>query len=229
MTASKIILVLGLTFGTAVTGSALAMGGDQAAPSPAAGFEAVPDTGAGVSPSGGSPTPPSTPTTAARPSDQLAASPSKVPADPYAPPAAQDHQPGHEDLRPNPYDGPVSASFDFTPASRQQNGGTGYNAADSFAPAPSCSHQCITKGVAYLHGSDVEIVVETSVPAQIFISVTAVIDGDEKIWLDWTSFGHTSHTWLLEDLVPGVTYYVMASATDDHQYTSYAWGEFTLP
>ena len=229
MTASKIILVLSLTLGTAVAGGTLAISTNPGAPSPAAAFEAGAHPGADLKPMGTNPTPPSAPTTV-DPGDETPASPIELSASTKpGQPTSPDHRTPADRPRPNPGDGGLDASFDFTPLRRPQNGGTNHNAADSFVANPSCSHQCITKGVAYLHGNDVEIVVETNVPAQIFISVTAVIDGEEEIWLDWTSFGHTSHTWLLEDLVPGETYHVMATATDDNQYTSYAWGEFTLP
>jgi hypothetical protein len=223
VTASKIILVLSLTLAIAAAGAALVLGTDPAAPSSAA-TAAVAGPEAGLTSLGTNPTPSSAPTAVGLPAFREA----PASAEP-TPPAPPDHGTPDDDPRPNPSDDGLNASVDFTPLGRPQNGRTNHNAADSFVANPSCSHQCITKGVAHLHGNDVEIVVETNVPAQIFISVTAVIDGEEEIWLDWTSFGHTSHTWLLEDLAPGVTYHVMATATDDNQYTSYAWGEFTLP
>jgi hypothetical protein len=212
VTASKIILVIALTLGAAGVGSTLAITGDPAAgPTPASAFDAANDSDRRVANPTANPTPPLTHATAA--DEDPAASPAEVPAD-DTPPV-------------EPYQ---SMSFDFTPLAPQNNGSVGHNAADSFVAVPSCSHQCITKGVARVQGNDVEIVVETNVPAQIWISVVATIDGEEEHWADWTAtFGHTSHTWLLEDLVPGVTYYVMAAATDDNQYTSHAWGEFTLP
>jgi len=129
-------------------------------------------------------------------------------------------------------EGAVPVPFGLIVPADQHGGSNGYNASGSLAAAPSCSHRCITKGVAYIHGTDVELVVETNVPAQLFITVVADLDGNgtyEWDWSDSTAFGYTSHSWMLEDLVPGQTYYVMATATDDNLDTDYAWGEFTLP
>lgn len=121
------------------------------------------------------------------------------------------------------------ATFDLTAPRASQGGPT---AADAFAAAPSCSHQCIVKGVAYVQGTDVEIVVETSVRTQLVITVVADLDHDgsyEGHYYDSTAFGYTSHSWVLEDVVPGQTYYVMVAATDSNLYTSHASGPFTVP
>jgi hypothetical protein len=106
------------------------------------------------------------------------------------------------------------------------------DAADGYAAAPSCAHRCITSGVAYAHGDDVELVVETSIPVSFYISVVADLDDDldyEMQLVDSTAFGYTSHSWTLEDAVPGQIYYVMVSATDANFHIDNAWGEFTLP
>jgi hypothetical protein len=220
VTAPKIILILVLTLGIAGTASSLVLADDQSQSVRAATLDDGDASGARTRRA--RPTTPPAPTTTA------AAVAPIVARAPHTSPAGPDHDAPADEPRPEPHND-LNASFDFTPQPPQQNGGANHNAADSFAAAPSCSHQCITKGIAYAHGNDVEIVVETNVPAQIWISVVATIDGEERHWEDWTYHGETSHTWLLEDLTPGVTYYVMAAATDDDQYTSYAWGEFTLP
>jgi len=126
-------------------------------------------------------------------------------------------------------DRPVPAGFDFTappkkPGSPTLGGPTG------LAVEPSCSHQCITKGVAYPRGFGVELIVETSVPAQLFITAIADLDGDgeyEDLHADSTGFLVTTRTWVIDHLEPGQTYYVMAAATDEHQHTAHVWGEFT--
>src|SRR5829696_8622847 len=101
---------------------------------------------------------------------------------------------------------------------------------DELAVAPSCSHQCITSGVAYPRGFGAELVVETSVPASLFITAIADLDGDgdyEDVHVESTPFGLTAHSWSLDHLQPGETYHVMATATDEHDHTAYVWGEFT--
>lgn len=128
-------------------------------------------------------------------------------------------------------DRPVPAAF-ASIVVPQAGGPVGAGAADGYAAAPSCAHRCITKGVAYAHGSDVELVIETSVPVQLYISVVADLDHDgleELVAVDSTAFGYTSYSFVIEDVVPGETYYVMVGATDSNLYTDYAWGEFTLP
>lgn len=127
---------------------------------------------------------------------------------------------------------PQPTEFALTMPAQPQDGSNGISASDSLAPAPSCAHQCITKGIAYAHGSGVEIVVETSVPVQLFLSIVADLDHDgnyDDYWVESTVFGYTSYSWVIDNLVAGETYHVMAAATDGDQYTSYAWGQFTLP
>ena len=104
--------------------------------------------------------------------------------------------------------------------------------ADDLSAGPWCNVQCITKGVAYEHGTGVEIVVETSVQAQILVTVVRDVDGDDVpdlIGSANTPGLDTQLHWVLEDLEPGATYYGMATATDVYGNTSYAWGQFTMP
>lgn len=104
--------------------------------------------------------------------------------------------------------------------------------ADDLSAGPWCNVQCITKGVAYEHGTGVEIVVETSVEAQILVTVVRDADGDDVpdlIGSADTPGLDTSLQFVLEDLEPGATYYGMATATDMYGNTSYAWGHFTMP
>jgi hypothetical protein len=126
-------------------------------------------------------------------------------------------------------DRPVPAGLGLiAPAAKPKVGGLG--GANSLAAVPSCSHQCITKGVAYPRGFGAELVVETSVPAKLFITAIADVDGDgdyEETHVESTPFGLTSHSWALDHLEPATTYHVMAAATDEHNHTAYVWGQFT--
>jgi hypothetical protein len=101
---------------------------------------------------------------------------------------------------------------------------------DAFSAGPGCAYQCIVSGIAYPRGFGAELVVETKVPADLWMSVIADTDGDG----DWdfseyeTSPGKVKkHSWALDHLEPGQIYYAMVAATDEHDDTSYAWGEFT--
>ena len=104
----------------------------------------------------------------------------------------------------------------------------------SFSAGPECVYQCITSGVAYPRGFGAELVVETSVPANIFLSVVADTSGDgayggsDDYHASTNSYGMTSElSWSLDHLDPGQEYVVMAAATDAHGDTSYAYGSFT--
>lgn len=105
---------------------------------------------------------------------------------------------------------------------------------DSLSAGPWCNAQCITKGVAYQHGSGVELVVETSVPAEILVAIWLDEDGDYQAD-PGTTQGETSSglvtefSWAPEDLDLGATYYGTVWATDMYGNTSYAWGTFTVP
>lgn len=98
------------------------------------------------------------------------------------------------------------------------------------AVAPSCSHRCITKGVAHPRGFGALIEVETTVPAKLFLSVVADLDDNgtyEDTHVETTPHGVQHHEWALDHLEPGQTYYGMVAATDEHGHVDYAWGEFT--
>jgi hypothetical protein len=126
-------------------------------------------------------------------------------------------------------DRPVPAGFDFT-APPKKPGAPVFGGPTGLAVEPSCSVQCIKKGVAYPRGFGAELVVETTVPAQLLITAIADLDDNgtyEDVHADSTGFLVTSRTWDLDHLEPGQTYYVMAAATDEHQHTAYVWGEFT--
>lgn len=107
---------------------------------------------------------------------------------------------------------------------------SGYTHGAAFSAGPGCRYQCITEGVAYPRGFGAELVVATSVPARIFLSIAADTTGDGNYdFADSTnSFGRvTDFSWALDHLEPGQEYLVMAAATDEYDDTSYAWGRFT--
>jgi hypothetical protein len=128
-------------------------------------------------------------------------------------------------------DGPVPAGLGFTAPPQPQGGSPAIvGGPGGLAVAPSCSHQCITRGVAYPRGFGAELVVETSVPAELFLSVVADLDDDgDYEWseFDWSDPGVTEHTWALDHLEPGTTYHAMVAATDGDGHTAHAWGQFT--
>lgn len=100
----------------------------------------------------------------------------------------------------------------------------------SLSAGPWCQYQCIRSGIAYPRGFGAELVVETKVAADIFMSVVVDGDGDgdyELVGTDDSPGKVKSHSWALDHLDPGQTYYVMVTATDQYDDTSYAWGEFT--
>jgi hypothetical protein len=231
---TKIVgFVLALAFTTTVASTALATSRDD---------RTAQSTSPSLQPmSGDAPEPTTTSSTMASPEAVATTPPPEThasvrePARAVAPPADHRPPPGHTTpigpIGELDDDGPVPAAFDIV-GPTHKGGSNGNSASDSLAAAPSCSHQCITKGVAYLHGAGVELVIETSVPAQLYISVVADLDHDgnyESNWIEATAFGYSSYSWVLEGLTEGETYYVMVAATDDNFDTSYAWGEFTLP
>ncbi len=126
--------------------------------------------------------------------------------------------------------GPVPAGLGFMTPPHQGAPTVGHGGPGGLAAAPSCSHQCISKGVAYPRGFGVELLVETTVPARLFITAIADVDGDgdyEDSHAEWTLPGVREHSWPIDHLAPGQTYHVMATATDEHGHTSYVWGTFT--
>jgi hypothetical protein len=124
-------------------------------------------------------------------------------------------------------DSPVPEGLGFRAPPKTSEGGTttGHGGPSSLSAGPGCEYQCITKGVAYPRGFGAELVVATSVPAQIYL---AVVTEGEEYFAATTSPGMTSElTWALDDLEPGTTYHAMVGATDAHGHTSHAWGTFT--
>ncbi|WP_436794376.1 hypothetical protein [Actinospongicola halichondriae] len=100
----------------------------------------------------------------------------------------------------------------------------------SYSVGPGCHVQCITSGVAYPRGFGAELVVKTSVDADIFVSVIADTDGDgdyDFSEFTWSDGAVDDFRWTLDHLDPGQTYYAMAAATDDNDKTAHAFGEFT--
>lgn len=90
----------------------------------------------------------------------------------------------------------------------------------------SCAYQCIESGVAYPRGFGALLVVETYVPAQLFLSV--VVDNADYDLVDsYNSPGiATDFSWALDHLDPGQRYYVTAAATDENGHSAYAYGSF---
>ncbi|MBI2706031.1 MAG: hypothetical protein HYX32_12190 [Actinobacteria bacterium] len=124
---------------------------------------------------------------------------------------------------------PVPAALDFK-APPEPAAVNGYGGPGGLAVAPSCSHQCITRGVAYARGFGAELIVETSMPATLLLTAVADLDGSgdyETVLADWSPGRVSTYSWALDHLQPGQTYYVMAAATDEDDRTAYAWGEFT--
>lgn len=118
-------------------------------------------------------------------------------------------------------DGLDLSAFPDTPQADGPVAGDGPQIAAGF----SCAYQCIKSGVAYPRGFGALLVVETHVPARLFVSV--VDDNNDAV-------GHTNSTgmvtelsWSLDDLEPGQTYYAIVAATDENDDTAYAYGEFT--
>jgi hypothetical protein len=100
----------------------------------------------------------------------------------------------------------------------------------SLSAGPGCAYQCIASGVAYPRGFGAELVVTTKVKADLFMTVVADLDGDgeyEYHDYDYSDPNVTEHSWSLDHLEPGQTYYAMVAATDEHGDTSHAFGEFT--
>lgn len=125
---------------------------------------------------------------------------------------------------------PVPAGLDLVAPPQQTGAPNDHGGPTGLAVEPSCSHQCISRGVAYPRGFGAELIVETTVPATLFLTVVADLDGNgsyEDLHVESTPDAVTEHTWALDHLEPGQTYHVMAAATDDDDHTAYVWGEFT--
>lgn len=98
-----------------------------------------------------------------------------------------------------------------------------------FRAGPWCNFQCITSGVAYLHGSGVRLVVETSVPAEIYMYGWRVDDPGDSLGTSGSPGPVSSFEWEVPDLEPGGTYYAAVWATDEYSNSSFAEGTFTIP
>jgi hypothetical protein len=94
----------------------------------------------------------------------------------------------------------------------------------TFAAGFSCAYQCIKSGVAYPRGIGALLVVETHVPARLFMTV---IDDDNDL-VDATNSNYlvSDFSWALDHLEPGQTYFAMVAATDENDDTAYAYGHF---
>lgn len=110
------------------------------------------------------------------------------------------------------------------PAPTPHDGPSGYTT------GPGCHASCIESGVAYPRGFGAELVVKTTVDADIFISVIADTDADgdwEFSEFAWSDGKVDDFRWALDHLDPDQTYYAMVAATDDNDKTDHAFGEFT--
>lgn len=125
---------------------------------------------------------------------------------------------------------PVPAGLGLTAPPKQTGSPGNHVGPTDLAIEASCSHQCISRGVAYPRGFGVELVVETTVPATLFLTVVADLDDNgtyEDLHVESTPFAVSEHAWALDHLEPGQTYHVMAAATDANAHTAYVWGAFT--
>lgn len=120
--------------------------------------------------------------------------------------------------------GDIPEDVDLTTFPGAPEGPTPVGDGPTFTAGLSCAYQCIRSGVAYPRGFGALLVVETHVPAQIFISV---VDADsDPVGFTNSPGMATEFSFALDHLEPGRTYLAMAAATDENGDTSYAWGEF---
>jgi len=129
-------------------------------------------------------------------------------------------------------DGLVPEGMDLTSIPGAPEGGHAlpHSASDSLSAGPGCDYQCIASGVAYPRGFGAQLVVETKVPADLFMTVVADADDDGEYELHEVTYSPgkvTEFSWNLDHLDPGQRYYAMVAATDQHGDTSHAFGEFT--
>ena len=125
---------------------------------------------------------------------------------------------------------PVPAGLDLTAPPKPTGSPNDHVGPTDLAVEASCSHQCISRGVAYPRGFGAELVVETTVPATLFLTVVADLDGNgtyEDLHVESTPYAVSDHAWALDHLEPGQAYHVMAAATDANAHTAYVWGAFT--
>jgi hypothetical protein len=93
-----------------------------------------------------------------------------------------------------------------------------------FSAGMTCLNQCIKSGVAYPRGFGALLVVETHIPAEVFLSV---LDADnESVGFTTSDDMVSEFSFALDHLEPGAEYFVVAAATDEHDDTAYAYGEF---
>ena len=132
--------------------------------------------------------------------------------------------------------GAVPDGFDLTafpdaPAAPAGPGGGGDG--PTFTAEASCSTQCIESGVAYPRGFGAQLVVETTVEARLWMAVVEDLEsdgGEDGLTYANSTISNgrvTEFSWALDHLEPGQTYYVTVTATDEHDNTAYAYGEFT--
>jgi hypothetical protein len=95
----------------------------------------------------------------------------------------------------------------------------------TFAAGFSCAYQCVKSGVAYPRGIGALLVVETHVPARLWMSV--VDDNYDPVEFTSTTDMVSEFSWALDHLDPGRTYYAMVVATDENDDTAHAYGKFT--
>lgn len=120
--------------------------------------------------------------------------------------------------------GAVPDGLDITALPGASEGPTPAADGPTFAAGFSCAYQCIKSGVAYPRGFGALLVVETHVPARLFLSV---IDADNDAVGNTNSSGMVSDfSWALDHLKPGETYFAIVAATDENGDTAYAYGQF---
>jgi hypothetical protein len=117
-------------------------------------------------------------------------------------------------------DGLDLAAVPGAPEAPASGGGDG----PVFSAGMTCLNQCIKSGVMYPRGFGALLVVETHVAARVFLSV---LDSDNDLVGTTTSADMVSEfSFALDHLDPGETYFVTVAATDDHDDTAHAYGEF---
>ncbi|MGI9579471.1 MAG: hypothetical protein ACR2OH_14830 [Microthrixaceae bacterium] len=101
-------------------------------------------------------------------------------------------------------------------------------------PSPSalsggygCAISCIEEGLAYPRGFGAELVVGTSVPTRLLAIVVEITPGYPHVDTTNIYSWNTGHSWVLDDLDPGMSYGVTVIATDGDGNQDIAYGEFT--
>lgn len=91
-----------------------------------------------------------------------------------------------------------------------------------------CKVSCIEEGLAYARGlAGAELVVSTSVPTTLFFGVIQLTPGYPAVDTTTLYSMDTSHSWVLDQLDPGMSYGVTVVATDGDGNSDLAYGEFT--